>query len=168
MTNDGKKGISVRVSPELHAEVSRYLQEHGLTMSEFVSQALVNELHPKIEEGGKNMANTRTIAFQVPEDLYQRIKDYLQRNNLTQRQFLIDLIEDELELEQTELEGQAEDESEAVSSEFEDEAEYGEDTEFVESDAVSGDDEDDDEDFSDCEPDENESEDEGQGFTMGM
>ena len=146
MPNDGKKGISVRVSPELHAEVSRYLQEHDLTMSEFVSQALVNELHPNIEEGGKIMANTRTIAFQVPEDLYQRIKDYLQRNNLTQRQFFINLIEDELEREQTELAGQAEDES----------------------DAVSGDDEDDDEDFSDGKPDEDESEDEGQGFSMGM
>ncbi len=42
------------------------------------------------------MANTRTIAFQVPEDLFQRIKDYLQRNNMTQRQFLIGLIEEEL------------------------------------------------------------------------
>ena len=39
------------------------------------------------------MANTRTIAVQVPEDLFQRIKDYLQRNNMTQRQFLIGLIE---------------------------------------------------------------------------
>ena len=49
------------------------------------------------------MANTRTIAFQVPEDLFQRIKDYLARNNMTQRQFFLGLIEAELDREQNEL-----------------------------------------------------------------
>ena len=59
------------------------------------------------------MEKTRTLAFQIPEDLYLRIKDYLQRNNMTQRQFVIGLIEDELQREQDELEAQ----SEAVSDE---------------------------------------------------
>ena len=52
------------------------------------------------------MENTRTIAFQVPEDLFQRLKDYLRRNEITQRQLLVTLIEDELEREQTEREAQ--------------------------------------------------------------
>ena len=59
------------------------------------------------------MEKTRTLAFQIPEDLYQRIKEYLQRNNMTQRQFVIGLIEEELQREQEELEA----ESEAVSDE---------------------------------------------------
>ena len=52
------------------------------------------------------MENTRTMAFQVPEDLFQRLKDYLRRNEITQRQLLITLLEDELEREQTEREAQ--------------------------------------------------------------
>ena len=36
--------------------------------------------------------------------MFQRIKDYLQRNNMTQRQFLLGLIETELNREQTERE----------------------------------------------------------------
>ena len=48
------------------------------------------------------MANTRTIAFQVPEELYQRIKDYLTRNNMTQKQFFLGLVEAELERDQEE------------------------------------------------------------------
>ena len=102
------------------------------------------------------MANTRTIAVQVPEDLFQRIKDYLQRNNMTQRQFLIGLIEDELERDQSECEG----ENEGVS----DEPEQGEDnTEQDENAAVddSGAD-------SDKDEVEDESEEEEQGFTMEM
>ena len=100
MPNGEKKGITVRIDADLHAEVSQYLRDHSMTMAEFVSLALDDELHPKNQmKEGNTMANTRTIAVQVPEDLFQRIKDYLQRNNMTQRQFLIGLIEDELERE---------------------------------------------------------------------
>ena len=37
-----------------------------------------------------------TLAFQVPEELFQKIKDYLQRNNMTQKEFVIGLIENEI------------------------------------------------------------------------
>ena len=33
----------------------------------------------------------------MPEDLFQRIKEYLKRNGMTQKQFVMGLIEDELE-----------------------------------------------------------------------
>ncbi len=99
---DEKKGITVKIDADLHAEVRQYLEQHGMTMAEFVTQALDDELHPKhtIKEE-KDMSNTRTIAFQVPEELFQRIKEYLSRNNITQRQFVIGLIETELDREQT-------------------------------------------------------------------
>lgn len=157
MPNGEKKGITVRIDADLHAEVSQYLRDHSMTMAEFVSLALDDELHPKNQmKEGNTMANTRTIAVQVPEDLFQRIKDYLQRNNMTQRQFLIGLIEDELERDQTERESQ----NEAVSDDSEQDEE---DAEIDEEADVDGFDDDSDED-----EDEDESEDEGQGFTMGM
>lgn len=77
----------------LHAEVRQYLESHGMTMAEFVAQALQDELHPKINMREENtMGNMRTLAFQVPEELFQQIKDYLQRNNMTQKEFVIGLI----------------------------------------------------------------------------
>ena len=107
MPDNAKKGITVKVAAELHAEVSEYVRSHGMTMSEFVAKALDNELHPKIsEKEGDNMANTRTVAFQVPEELFQRIKDYLNRNHMTQKQFLLGLIERELDREQSAREGE--------------------------------------------------------------
>ena len=42
-----KKGISVRIDADLHAEVSQYLRDHSMTMAEFVTLALDDELHPK-------------------------------------------------------------------------------------------------------------------------
>lgn len=105
MAAENKKWVSVKIDQDLHNEITDYLQKQGMTMVEFVNSALENELHPKNQEKeGNNMANTRTIALQVPEELFQRIKDYLQRNSMTQRQFLIGLIETELNREQTERE----------------------------------------------------------------
>ena len=121
MSAEEKKGITVKIDADLHAQVREYLDAHGMTMAEFVSQALDNELHPKndMKEGSK-MANTRTIAIQVPEELFQQIKEYLQRNNMTQRQFLIGLIEDELQRDLTEREA----EIEAMTEEPDQEDEY--------------------------------------------
>lgn len=48
MPNGEKKGITVRIDADLHAEVSQYLRDHSMTMAEFVSLALDGELHPKI------------------------------------------------------------------------------------------------------------------------
>lgn len=102
LPDNEKKGITVKIDAGLHAEVRQYLESHGMTMAEFVTQALQDELHPKInmkEENG--MSNMRTLAFQVPEELFQQIKDYLQRNNMTQKEFVIGLIKTEIDRDLT-------------------------------------------------------------------
>lgn len=95
MPENEKKGITVKVDAGLHAEVRQYIEAHGMTMAEFVSMALDNELHPKTQ--AKEMENMRTMAFQVPEEMFQRIKEYLQRHHMTQKQFVLGLIEAELD-----------------------------------------------------------------------
>ena len=50
-------------------------------------------------EGGKAMANgTRTLAFQVSEELLMRIKDHLKKTGMSQKDFVIRL-KDEKETE---------------------------------------------------------------------
>lgn len=154
MPSGEKKGITVKIDAELHNQIRQYLEAHDMTMAEFVAQATENELHPKNQmKEGETMANTRTIAFQVPEDLFHRIKEYLQRNNMTQRQFLIGLIEEELDREMVEREAEAE----AVDEELEEESESESDTEEAgydqDPEAADG---------------EDETEDEEKGFSMSM
>ena len=105
MADENKKGITVKIDADLHAQVKEYIESRGMTMAEFITAACDDLLHPKItEKEDKKMENMRTVAFQVPESLFQRIKDYLQRNNMTQRQFLLGLIEAELDRDLTERE----------------------------------------------------------------
>ena len=116
MPDSEKKGITVKVDAELHAKVKEYIESHGITMAEFVSQALDNELRPREVQG----MGVRTIAFQVPNELFDQIKDYLNRHNMTQKEFVLGLITAELERDQqTMSEEQEEDLSEDYSEDEE-------------------------------------------------
>lgn len=155
MPTEEKKGITVKVDADLHAEVKQYIESHGMTMAEFVSLALQDELHPKIQMKG-DTGNMRTLAFQVPDDLFRQIKEYLQRNNMTQKEFIIGLIEQELARDMTERESVDE-------AQTDDSGQGEEDTGQEETAAV-----DDSPGDSGEEETEDESEDEEQGFSLGM
>lgn len=163
---DEKKGITVKIDADLHAEIREYLERHeGMTMAEFITLAVDDELHPKIQQKeGNNMGNMRTMAFQVPEELFQRIKDYLHRNNMSQKEFVLGLIETELDREQAERESQTEAESPTEDS-------YEETDEEAAENGFAGECEGDSNNSADAETDEeteNEDEDESEGFGMTM
>lgn len=166
---EDKKGITVKIDADLHAQVRKYMESHSMTMADFIAAACNDLLHPKIKEE-KNMENMRTVAFQVPEPLFQRIKDYLHRNNMTQRQFLLGLIETELDREQAEREAPVEAESEELNSEEEDAPERESDAEkaFEAEDGADGYPDNDEYEEDSEDESEYESEDESQGFVMGM
>lgn len=126
MPENEKKGITVKIDAGLHGEVRQYIEAHGMTMAEFVSMALDNELHPKIQ--AKEMENMRTMAFQVPDELFQRIKDYLNRHHMTQKQFVLGLIEAELDRDMS----MSMEQSVPADQENELDEEYGESEEYDE------------------------------------
>ena len=138
------KGITVKIPADLHAEVKAYREAHGMTMGEFIAQAVDNELHPKIQitQEDKNMERMRTLAFQVPDSLFQRVKAYLERNHLTQKQFVIGLIEAELEqdeaLYQSEQTEEREDEEESDDQTEDEETEQETQDEFAPQEAQKG------------------------------
>ena len=138
------KGITVKIPADLHAEVKAYLEAHGMTMGEFIAQAVDHELHPKIQitQEDKNMERMRTLAFQVPDSLFQRVKAYLERNHLTQKQFVIGLIEAELEqdeaLYQSEQTEEREDEEESDDQTEDEETEEETQDEFAPQEAQKG------------------------------
>lgn len=144
--SEEKKGITVKIDADLHAEVKEYIESQGLTMGEFVAKALGDELHPKTTiAGGNTMEKMRTMAFQVPEDLFQKIKDYLNRNNMTQKEFVLGLITKEIDRD---LAARQEDAESIVSEKEEDEL-YDDLDEDIDDDEDEDCDEDDDEDYDD-------------------
>lgn len=90
-----KKNLCAQIDTALHARVRQEQEQSGKTLSEFVEQLITD--YYKMKEGAKMTGDTRTLATQIPEELFERLKAYLKKNNLKQRQFIIGLIEDALE-----------------------------------------------------------------------
>ncbi len=136
------KGITVKIPADLHAEVKAYLEAHGMTMGEFIAQAVDHELHPKLEQEDKNMERMRTLAFQVPDSLFQRVKAYLERNHMTQKQFVIGLIESEIEQDEAQYQAshpeEQEDEEESDDQTEDEETEEETQDEFAPQEAQEG------------------------------
>ena len=98
------KNLCAQIPLDLHARVCEAREAAEQTTSEYITNLLIEYFKMKENGGNTNMANnnTRTMAFQIPEDLFQRIKAHLERESartgrkLTQREFVLGLIEEAL------------------------------------------------------------------------
>ena len=63
-----KKGITVKVDADLHAEIREYLDAHQMTMAEFISLAVEDELHPKYQEKEENTMEKMSEAESRRQD----------------------------------------------------------------------------------------------------
>ena len=86
-----KKNLCAQIDTALHARVRLEQEQSGKTLSEYVEQLITD--YYKMKEGTKMTGDMRTMAIQLPEELFERLKAYLKKNNLKQKQFLISLIE---------------------------------------------------------------------------
>ena len=100
------KNLCAQIPTGLHQRVCEAREQSGLTTAQYITNLLI-EYYEMKENGGKQImaANgTRTMAFQIGEDLFQRIKAHLERESartgkkLTQREFVLGLIEEALEV----------------------------------------------------------------------
>ena len=92
--------LTVTIPDDLHQQIRDELERQGITTAQFIELAVHNFFEQQKE--GVHMA-TRTMAFQVSEELLQRIKTFLARyeqiyhRKLSQKEFLVHLIERELD-----------------------------------------------------------------------
>ena len=117
MNNAETRNLCAQIPLDLHQRVCEERDRLSMTTAQYITQLLL-EYYEMKDKGGKAMENTRTMAFQIGEELFQRIKNHLERESartgkrLTQRDFVLSLIEtalDEAE-RQAGLDGQAESE----------------------------------------------------------
>ena len=115
------KGVTCKIPLELHNRISEEIRESESTMSKFIEMVITEHYEKGVN---KIMEKGRTLAFQVSEELFQRVKEYLENyekayhRRLTQKEFVIGLIEQALE--------EAEEEFEAArAAEHEEQAESG-------------------------------------------
>ena len=110
-----KKNLCAQIDTALHMRVRQEQEQSGQTLSEFVEQLITD--YYKMKEGTKMTGDMRTMAIQLPEELFERLKAYLKKNGLKQKQFIIGLIEDALEQDEEDTTAQADSESASEAEE---------------------------------------------------
>ena len=94
------KNLCAQIPESLHARVRTEQEQSGQTLSQYVT-ALITEYY-NLKEGQK-MEGTRTLAFQIPEELFLRIKRYIDSESehtgkkVSQREFVLGLIQKALD-----------------------------------------------------------------------
>ena len=109
------KNICGKIPVELHEKLKLEVEELGISIPKYLEMVIEEHMTRKGEK--TNMADLRTVAVQVTEDLFSRLKAVLARNGIKQKDFLIGLIEDAIEKEEAKWKAESE---EAEETEMED------------------------------------------------
>ena len=92
------KNICGKIPVELHEKVKLEVEELGISIPKYLEMVIEEHIARKGEK--TNMADLRTVAVQVTEDLFSRLKAVLAQNGMKQKDFLIGLIEEALKKEE--------------------------------------------------------------------
>ena len=109
-----KKNLCAMIPIALHQLVSESKDAEGMTTSEYIEKLITEYYEMKKNGGNFTMASgNRTMAFQISEELFKRIKAHLDRESarngkkLTQRDFVLSLIEAALEEAERDMNAQS-------------------------------------------------------------
>lgn len=89
------KNLCGQIPEELHSKVREEQEALGLTLGKYLEQVLTAHFTAPAPAAARS--GDRTLAFQVPEELFQRVKQYLDGHKpLSQKAFVVGLIENAL------------------------------------------------------------------------
>ena len=105
---ENKKNLCAMIPAELHSRVRTAQEQAGMTLSAYITELLTNYY-----EGGREKMEkgVRTMAFQMPEEMFIRLKKLLEQESLrtgkkvSQKEFVLGLIQ--RALDEAEREGAA-------------------------------------------------------------
>ena len=116
------KNICGKIPVELHEKLKLEVEELGISIPKYLEMVIEEHMTRKGEK--TDMANSRTVAVQVTEELFSRLKAVLAQNGMKQKDFLIGLIEEAIEKEEAKWKAESEEaeetEGEPAESEMED------------------------------------------------
>ncbi len=103
---ENQKNLCAMIPVELHSRVRAAQEQAGMTLSAYITELLTNYYEGGTEKMEKGI---RTMAFQIPEEMFQRLKKLLEQESVrtgkkvSQREFMLGLIQralDEAEREE--------------------------------------------------------------------
>lgn len=94
-----KKNLCAMIPESLHKKVREEQEEWGIKLNEYMERLLKDHFEKEEREMESGM---RTLAFQVSEELFQRVKVHLKKTGQSQKDFVIGLIEEAIQTAENE------------------------------------------------------------------
>ena len=104
------KNICGKIPMDLHEKVREEIELTESSTQKFLQQVIEEHFNRLERKGEISMGAVRTVAVQVSEELFQRLKVVIGKKHMKQKDFLIQIIEEALE--KAEAEWQSEDQPE--------------------------------------------------------
>ncbi len=102
---EGIKNLCAPIPESLHTQVRERQEASGQTLGQYMTW-LITKFYES--EGKSTMKdNQRTVAFQIPAELFEQFKEYLKRNGIKQNAFFLSCIRQALEAEEKEVDAGA-------------------------------------------------------------
>ena len=105
---ENMKNLCAPVPAGLHARVREEQEASGQTLGQYMTW-LIRTFYDNQKEETTMSGDKRTVAFQVPGELFEKFKDYLQEKGIKQNAFFLDCIHRALAEAQEEREAASED-----------------------------------------------------------
>lgn len=93
---ENQKNLCAMIPAELHSRVRAAQEQAGMTLSAYITELLINYYERGKEQMEKGI---RTMAFQMPEEMFERLKRHLERESartgkkVSQKEFVLGLIQ---------------------------------------------------------------------------
>ena len=93
---ENQKNLCAMIPAELHSRVRAAQEQAGMTLSAYITELLINYYEGGTEQMEKGI---RTMAFQMPEEMFERLKRHLERESartgkkVSQKEFVLGLIQ---------------------------------------------------------------------------
>lgn len=90
---EGKvKNLCAPIPEGLHARVREAQEASGQTLGQYMTWLIQTFYDNQSKEENTMNTDKRTVAFQVPGELFEKFKDYLQERGIKQNAFFLDCI----------------------------------------------------------------------------
>ena len=89
---EATRNLCAQLPIDLHSKVRSKQEASGQTLSTHMTE-LITKFYEMEGKPTMNSSEKRTVAFQIPEELFEQFKEWLKKNGIKQNAFFLDCIQ---------------------------------------------------------------------------
>ena len=89
------KNLCAQIPESLHARVRKEQERSGMALSAYTTM-LITEYYERKEGANMKDTNTRTLALQIPVELFDALDRYVAKHKITKKELITTLLREKL------------------------------------------------------------------------